>query len=79
MSFALNGTYIDGGTFNNVSGNMTQIFNSHFSHTGISAGLERNDATDALFRMSFQRLIQDYTQIRLMHISSFTAWFNRRD
>ncbi|KAJ7478112.1 hypothetical protein FB451DRAFT_1365785 [Mycena latifolia] len=29
MSFALNGTHIDGGTFNNVSGNMSQVFNSH--------------------------------------------------
>jgi hypothetical protein len=29
MSFALNGTQISGGTFNNVSGNMTQVFNSN--------------------------------------------------
>ncbi|KAJ7478138.1 hypothetical protein FB451DRAFT_1131492 [Mycena latifolia] len=29
MSFALNGTYIDRGTFNNVSGNMSQVLNSH--------------------------------------------------
>ncbi|KAJ7098962.1 hypothetical protein C8R44DRAFT_859576 [Mycena epipterygia] len=41
MSFALNGTHIDGGTFNNVAGNMTQVFNSHVSHARISAGPER--------------------------------------
>ncbi|KAJ7478131.1 hypothetical protein FB451DRAFT_1131487 [Mycena latifolia] len=29
MSFALNGTHIDGSTFNNVSGNMSQVLNSH--------------------------------------------------
>jgi hypothetical protein len=29
MPFTLNGTQIDGGTFNSVSGNMTQVFNSH--------------------------------------------------
>ncbi|KAJ7789711.1 hypothetical protein B0H14DRAFT_2536015 [Mycena olivaceomarginata] len=28
MSFALNGTHIEGGNFNNVAGNMTQVFNS---------------------------------------------------
>ncbi|KAJ7116988.1 hypothetical protein C8R44DRAFT_983315 [Mycena epipterygia] len=45
MSFALNGTHIDGGTFNNVAGNMTQVFNSHVSnsHARISAGPERTD------------------------------------
>ncbi|KAJ7478120.1 hypothetical protein FB451DRAFT_181824 [Mycena latifolia] len=32
MSFALNGTHIDGGTFNNVSGNMSQVFNSNVVH-----------------------------------------------
>ncbi|KAJ7117023.1 hypothetical protein C8R44DRAFT_738889 [Mycena epipterygia] len=41
MSFALNDTHIDGGTFNNVAGNMTQVFNSHVSHARISAGGER--------------------------------------
>ncbi|KAJ7452913.1 hypothetical protein FB451DRAFT_1145174 [Mycena latifolia] len=34
MSFALNGTRIDGGTFNNVSGNMSQVFNSNVMHIG---------------------------------------------
>ncbi|KAJ7814928.1 hypothetical protein B0H13DRAFT_2463618 [Mycena leptocephala] len=28
MSFALNGSHIEGGNFNNVAGNMTQVFNS---------------------------------------------------
>ncbi|KAJ7478157.1 hypothetical protein FB451DRAFT_182137 [Mycena latifolia] len=34
MSFALNGTHINGGTFNNVSGNMSQVFNSNVVHIG---------------------------------------------
>ncbi|KAJ7501113.1 hypothetical protein B0H11DRAFT_754619 [Mycena galericulata] len=37
MSFALNGTHIEGGTFNNVAGNMSQVFNSHVVHVGASA------------------------------------------
>ncbi|KAJ7098989.1 hypothetical protein C8R44DRAFT_811030 [Mycena epipterygia] len=41
MSFSLNGTHIDGGTFNNVAGNMTQVFNSHVSHARMSVGGER--------------------------------------
>ncbi|KAJ7106298.1 hypothetical protein C8R44DRAFT_886172 [Mycena epipterygia] len=48
MSFALNGTHIDGGTFNTVAGNMTQVFNSHISHAGISAGTEQVEDTHAL-------------------------------
>ncbi|KAJ7131063.1 hypothetical protein C8R44DRAFT_699026 [Mycena epipterygia] len=43
MSFALNGTHINGGTFNNVSGNVTQVFNSHVSHVGLSMGAEPGD------------------------------------
>ncbi|KAJ7029447.1 hypothetical protein C8F04DRAFT_1237031 [Mycena alexandri] len=31
MSFALNGTHIAGATFNNVSGNMTQVYNLHIA------------------------------------------------
>ncbi|KAJ7117025.1 hypothetical protein C8R44DRAFT_925889 [Mycena epipterygia] len=46
MSFALNGTHIDGGTFNNVAGNMTQVFNSHVSNS--HAGLERGEDTHAV-------------------------------
>ncbi|KAJ7898088.1 hypothetical protein B0H13DRAFT_2275787 [Mycena leptocephala] len=38
MSFALNGTHIDGGTFNNVSGNMSQVFNSHVVHVEAPPG-----------------------------------------
>jgi hypothetical protein len=29
MAFALYGSHIDGGTFNSVSGNMSQVFNAH--------------------------------------------------
>jgi hypothetical protein len=36
MSFALNGTHITGGTFNNVSGNMSQVFHSHVPHIRLS-------------------------------------------
>ncbi|KAJ7926419.1 hypothetical protein B0H13DRAFT_2653849 [Mycena leptocephala] len=32
MPFAFHGTHISGGNFNNVSGNMTQVFNSHAMH-----------------------------------------------
>ncbi|KAJ7117041.1 hypothetical protein C8R44DRAFT_983337 [Mycena epipterygia] len=50
MSFALNGTHIDGGTFNNVAGNMTQVLNSHVSnsHARISAGTERGERKQGL-------------------------------
>ncbi|KAJ7478104.1 hypothetical protein FB451DRAFT_1365782, partial [Mycena latifolia] len=43
MSFALNGTHIDGGTFNNVSGNMSQVFNSHV-HLNAPGNLRGEDA-----------------------------------
>ncbi|KAJ6527352.1 hypothetical protein DFH09DRAFT_1371431 [Mycena vulgaris] len=32
MAFSLNGTHIEGSTFNNVSGNMSQVYNSHVVH-----------------------------------------------
>ncbi|KAJ6590589.1 hypothetical protein DFH09DRAFT_1274049 [Mycena vulgaris] len=38
MSFALNGTQISGGTFNNVSGNMSQVVHSHSVLVGAPAG-----------------------------------------
>ncbi|KAJ7098957.1 hypothetical protein C8R44DRAFT_888794 [Mycena epipterygia] len=47
MPFVLNGTHIEGGTFNNVAGNMTQVFNSHVSHVGISEG-RSGEGTHAL-------------------------------
>ncbi|KAJ6531517.1 hypothetical protein DFH09DRAFT_1284849 [Mycena vulgaris] len=34
MAFSLNGTHIEGSTFNNVSGNMLQVYNSHVVHVG---------------------------------------------
>ncbi|KAJ7486530.1 hypothetical protein FB451DRAFT_771118 [Mycena latifolia] len=34
MSFTLNSSHINGGTFNNVSGNMSQVFNSNVVHIG---------------------------------------------
>ncbi|KAJ6488332.1 hypothetical protein DFH09DRAFT_1377670 [Mycena vulgaris] len=34
MAFSLNGTHIEGSTFNNVSGNMSQVYNSHVVHVG---------------------------------------------
>ncbi|KAJ7144278.1 hypothetical protein C8R44DRAFT_759693 [Mycena epipterygia] len=52
MSFILNGTHIDGGTFNNVSGNMTQVFNSHVSQIqATSAGLQKAGTTQTLPRI----------------------------
>ena len=54
MSFALNGTHITGGTFNNVSGNMSQVSNSQVVHIGQNrgqrAGLE--DDQEVLFFVS---------------------------
>ncbi|KAJ6602087.1 hypothetical protein DFH09DRAFT_1270834 [Mycena vulgaris] len=35
MSFALENTHISGGNFNNVSGNMTQVFNSQAVHVNV--------------------------------------------
>lgn len=37
MSFALNGTHINGGTFNNVAGNMTHVVHSKVIHIGPTA------------------------------------------
>ncbi|KAJ6531501.1 hypothetical protein DFH09DRAFT_1044504 [Mycena vulgaris] len=34
MAFSLNGTHIERSTFNNVSGNMSQVYNSHVVHVG---------------------------------------------
>ncbi|KAJ6527341.1 hypothetical protein DFH09DRAFT_163552 [Mycena vulgaris] len=34
MAFSLNGTHIEGSNFNNVSGNMLQVYNSHVVHVG---------------------------------------------
>ncbi|KAJ6613187.1 hypothetical protein B0H10DRAFT_253523 [Mycena sp. CBHHK59/15] len=38
MSFALDRTHISGGTFNNVSGNMTQVIHSHPVHLPAPVG-----------------------------------------
>ncbi|KAJ7478213.1 hypothetical protein FB451DRAFT_182614 [Mycena latifolia] len=45
MSFALNGTHIDGGTFNNVAGNMTQVFNFHVTPSHLLADPRLLDGT----------------------------------
>ncbi|KAJ7762184.1 hypothetical protein B0H16DRAFT_1529974 [Mycena metata] len=42
MSFALNGTHIEGGTFNNVAGNMTQVFNRIEPNRGVQPS-DRDD------------------------------------
>ncbi|KAJ7478087.1 hypothetical protein FB451DRAFT_181577 [Mycena latifolia] len=55
MSFALNGTHIDGGTFNNVSGNMSQVFNSNVVH--ISADPHGGPAGGFLHPAPANRLI----------------------
>jgi hypothetical protein len=39
-SFSLNGTHIEGGTFNSVAGNMSQVFNSHVAPAGLLPGNE---------------------------------------
>ncbi|KAJ7779585.1 hypothetical protein B0H14DRAFT_3586609 [Mycena olivaceomarginata] len=39
-SFSLNGTHIEGGTFNSVAGNMSQVFNSHVIPAGLLPGNE---------------------------------------
>ncbi|KAJ7473196.1 hypothetical protein FB451DRAFT_1089068, partial [Mycena latifolia] len=44
MSFALTGTHIDGGTFNNVSGNMSQVFTSNVVHIAVG-GADPHDGT----------------------------------
>ncbi|KAJ7473191.1 hypothetical protein FB451DRAFT_1398333 [Mycena latifolia] len=44
MSFALTGTHIDGGTFNNVSSNMSQVFNSNVVHIAVG-GADPHDGT----------------------------------
>ncbi|KAJ7715886.1 hypothetical protein B0H16DRAFT_1701543 [Mycena metata] len=46
MSFALNGTHIEGGTFNNVAGNVTQVFNSRIG----SIRAVRPSGIDILYR-----------------------------
>jgi hypothetical protein len=38
MAFSLNGTHIEGGTFNNVAGNMLQVFNTHVVPVGLLPG-----------------------------------------
>ncbi|KAJ7805602.1 hypothetical protein B0H14DRAFT_1594435, partial [Mycena olivaceomarginata] len=38
MAFSLNGTRIEGGTFNSVAGNMSQVFNSHVCTGGTATG-----------------------------------------
>jgi hypothetical protein len=38
MPFALNDTHIEGGTFSNVAGNMSQVLNLHVVHLKESAG-----------------------------------------
>ncbi|KAJ7023370.1 hypothetical protein C8F04DRAFT_1134592 [Mycena alexandri] len=43
MSFALNGTHIEGGTFNNVAGNMTQVFNSRIRPIRVIQPSDRGD------------------------------------
>lgn len=48
MSFALNGTQISGGTFNNVSGNMTQVINSHSAHLAAPAGQRSREGAQEL-------------------------------
>jgi hypothetical protein len=40
MAFSLNGTHIEGGTFNSVAGNMSQVFNSHVVPAGLLPGNE---------------------------------------
>ncbi|KAJ7809380.1 hypothetical protein B0H14DRAFT_3151618 [Mycena olivaceomarginata] len=40
MAFSLNGTHIEGGTFNSVVGNMSQVFNSHVVPVGLLPGNE---------------------------------------
>jgi hypothetical protein len=40
MAFSLNGTHIEGGTFNSVAGNMSQVFNSHVVSAGLLSGNE---------------------------------------
>ncbi|KAJ7805600.1 hypothetical protein B0H14DRAFT_3153377 [Mycena olivaceomarginata] len=40
FKFSLNGTHIEGGTFNSVAGNMSQVFNSHVVPAGLLPGNE---------------------------------------
>ncbi|KAJ7732958.1 hypothetical protein B0H14DRAFT_2639725 [Mycena olivaceomarginata] len=40
MAFSLNGTHIEGGTFNSVAGSMSQVFNSHVVPAGLLSGNE---------------------------------------
>ncbi|KAJ7846321.1 hypothetical protein B0H14DRAFT_2446390 [Mycena olivaceomarginata] len=40
MAFSLNGTHIEGGTFNSVAGNMSQVFTSHVVPAGVLPGNE---------------------------------------
>ncbi|KAJ6565969.1 hypothetical protein DFH09DRAFT_984206, partial [Mycena vulgaris] len=48
MSFALTGTHIDGGTFNSVSGNMSQVYNSHVVHLSAPADPRPPNVVDGL-------------------------------
>jgi hypothetical protein len=40
MAFSLNGTHIEGGTFNSVAGKMSQVFTSHVVPAGVLPGNE---------------------------------------
>ncbi|KAJ6578716.1 hypothetical protein DFH09DRAFT_1148168 [Mycena vulgaris] len=48
MPFTLNSTHIEGGTFNNVAGNMSQVFNSHAVHIRAPAASRHEDGPDSL-------------------------------
>ncbi|KAJ6533412.1 hypothetical protein DFH09DRAFT_1284421 [Mycena vulgaris] len=46
MSFALNGTHIEGGTFNNVCGSMSQVVHTHVTHIRSAPGRRVEDGSD---------------------------------
>ncbi|KAJ7478217.1 hypothetical protein FB451DRAFT_1556981 [Mycena latifolia] len=59
MSFALNGTHIDGGTFNNVAGNMTQVLHFHITPSHSLADPRLLDGMDILYRSVVAEALHD--------------------
>ncbi|KAJ7779576.1 hypothetical protein B0H14DRAFT_3586595 [Mycena olivaceomarginata] len=56
MAFSLNGTHIEGGTFNSVAGNMSQVFNSHVVPAGLLLGDESSQTATGHLRPQIQHV-----------------------
>lgn len=85
MSLALNGAHIEGGTFNNVSGNMSQVLTFHVATgegpsapTGYKQRLGKEDR-DLIGALSASGVFMAQTSdlFRQIHRAPNTTWVQR--